>query len=375
MRPTHGVKILLVDDRPDKLLALQAVLGEMAGEVVTASSGADALRELLRHEFAVILLDVNMPGMNGFETAARIRQRKSLEHLPIIFITARDTSQAEVLHGYSLGAVDYLPTPLVPEVIKAKVSVFIELYKRTREVQEARDRLKETNEALETFSYTIAHDLRAPLRAMRGFSQALMEDYAPRLDSAGKQFVEFISNSAAHMDMLIDDLLNYSRLSRSELALEPTDLNALVQECVGHLAADIHRQNAKLEVSGDLPDVMAHSEALRHVLLNLLSNALKYVKPGIQPLIRVEAEEKGGLVRLWVRDNGIGISSAHSERIFRIFERLHGDAYPGTGVGLAIVQKSMERMGGKVGVESQPNSGSNFWIELPAVPSQIAIPQ
>ena len=365
MRASDKARILLVDDRPDKLVALQSVLSEMQNEVVVVSSGADALRELLRQEFAVILLDVNMPGMSGFETAARIRQRKALEHLPIIFVAARDTTQEEVLQGYSLGAVDYLPTPLVPEVIRAKVSVFVELHKKNKEIQRARDQLKESNEALETFSYTVAHDLRAPLRAMQGFSKALVEDYAARLDASGRQFLDFIASSATHMDRLIQDLLNYSKLSQHQLELKSTPLQAIVTECLQQLAVDIERQHAQVQVDDSLPSVIGHPEALKHVLLNLLSNALKYVRAGTRPKIRVHSEEREGNVRLWVHDNGIGISPEHRERVFRIFERLHGDAYPGTGVGLAIVQKSVERMGGTFGVESEPNQGSHFWFELP----------
>ena len=285
---------------------------------------------------------------------------------------------------------------------------------RTREIQE-------TNAELEAFTYSVSHDLRAPLRTMQGFTQALQEDYGDRLDSLGQDYARYITEAAVSMDTLISDLLTYSRLSRAEIRIQPIDLSRLITEALSQLDAELQERQAQVTVEEPLPQVMAHRTTLVQVVTNLLANAIKFVKPDVQPQVRVWAEELGSresavgtgertdyswahlegreeitplsppapsaspappapysllptphsppqVIRLWIQDNGIGIASEYHERIFRVFERLHGvETYPGTGIGLAIVRKGMERMGGQVGVESQPNQGSCFWIDLPKV--------
>jgi signal transduction histidine kinase len=210
---------------------------------------------------------------------------------------------------------------------------------------------------------------------MEGFSQALLEDYADRLDPVGQDYAHRIAAAAQHMDILIQDLLGYSRLSRIEMKLRPVVLEGVVQEALSLLTSEIQEKSAQVAVERPLPRVVGHQATLVRMVENLLSNAVKFVAPDVQPQVRVWAEtipttrppdHPTTLVRLWVEDNGIGIASEHHERIFRIFERLHGvETYPGTGVGLAIVRKGMERMGGRVGVESEPGLGSRFWVELP----------
>jgi signal transduction histidine kinase len=226
--------------------------------------------------------------------------------------------------------------------------------------------LQERNEELETFAYSISHDLRSPLRAMEGFSQALLEDYADRLDQTGRQHAERVVNAARTMDRLIDDLLAYSRLTRSDLHLRPLDLHQSVRTALEQLEAEVKSRQARIEIEEPLPAVVGHAPTLAQVLANLLANGIKFVPPGRTPEVRVRAEARDGRVRLWIEDNGIGVAPEHHERIFRVFERLHRTTeYPGTGIGLAIVRKAMERMGGSSGLESEPGRGSRFWIELP----------
>ncbi|MBF2064701.1 MAG: PAS domain-containing protein [Calothrix sp. C42_A2020_038] len=235
-----------------------------------------------------------------------------------------------------------------------------------QQVMERTSQLQTANNELEAFTYTISHDLRAPLRAMQGFAEALAEDYGQLLDEVGNEYISRIISSAQRLENLIQDLLSYSRLSRTDVYLQPISLDNLMFEVITQLDADLKAKNAQVIISAPLPVVLAHRNTLAQVIANLLTNAIKFIRVGEQPQVLIWAESKTpGWIRLWVRDNGIGIKGEHYKRIFRVFERLHGiERYPGTGVGLAIVRKGVERMGGRVGVESLPGQGSSFWIEL-----------
>lgn len=236
------------------------------------------------------------------------------------------------------------------------------------QVQARTAELAEVNAQLEAFASSVSHDLRAPLRAIGAFAQILQSESASQLDQQGQSYLQRIINSAQQMQALIADLLDYSRLSRANLRLEVVDLNAAVAAAIAELQPDIQSQQAELAVARGLPRVVAHPVTLVRVLVNLLSNAIKFVAPKTRPQIRVFAEARShSVIRLWVEDNGIGIAAQYQQQIFEVLERLHGvEAYPGTGIGLAIVQKGVERMGGVVGVESALGQGSRFWIELPA---------
>jgi two-component system sensor histidine kinase/response regulator len=387
------VSILIVDDTPENLVALEAVLVDLGQRLVKVTSGKEALRMLLKEEFAVILLDVNMPGMNGFETAALIRQRKNSEHVPIIFVTAISTTDTHMFKGYSLGAVDYIFTPVNAEVLRSKVSVFVELVKKSqavkqqaRQLQEANEvlrteittrkkaeqALKESNDELEAFSYSVSHDLRAPVRAMQGFARVLVEDYGDKLDAAARDYLDRIVTGACRMDNLIQDLLVYSRLGHTELSLGPISLKQLINEIVRQISPDIDAKKAEISVADDLPEVTGNKMALGQAVENLITNGLKFIPEGRAPKVRIEAQTIGQLVRLWIIDNGIGIPEEHHSRIFRVFERLHtAETFPGTGIGLAIVRKGVERMNGRVGLESEIGKGSRFWIELPAATAPV----
>ena len=369
------VNILLVDDRPDKLLAVETIIAELGQNVIKARSGQEALRFLLHTEVAVILLDVNMPGLDGFETAALIRQRQKSEHTPIIFLTAVSDTETHVSRGYSLGAVDYILAPVLPDVLRTKVAVFVELHKKNQQIRSLNEQLQkriaqltETNQALEAFTYSIAHDLRAPLRAMLGFSKALLEDYGEKMDASGQEFANRIVGSAKRMDDLIQDLLSYSRLSREQIKLGPVKLEAAFDDVLKQCEPQVREKEAEIRVETLHSEVWAHKGVLVQMLVNLLSNSLKFVATGVKPCVRIWTEEVDGWVRVSIQDNGIGIATEHHQRIFRVFERLHStEQFPGTGIGLANVSKAAERMGGRVGVESQPDQGSRFWVELPKV--------
>ncbi|MDZ8235808.1 MAG: ATP-binding protein [Nostoc sp. ChiQUE01a] len=265
-------------------------------------------------------------------------------------------------------------------------------------VSERTSALVEANKELETFAYSVSHDLRSPLRSMQGLAQALQEDYSDRLDSNGEDYIQRIVASAERMDGLIQDLLDYSRLSQVEINLRIINLTDIVIEAINQLEVELRSRQAQVNIQQPLPEVTGHRTILIQVLVNLLSNAIKFVPDNRQPEIRIWAEIVGedagsvrhgdaqklsntlsvspcprvppsslraSSIRLWVEDNGIGIAPEHQQRIFNVFERLHTqESYPGSGIGLAIVRKGVERMRGQVGVESIVGQGSRFWIEL-----------
>jgi PAS domain S-box-containing protein len=233
-----------------------------------------------------------------------------------------------------------------------------------KRVAERTAELTETNGQLEAFVYSIAHDLRAPLRSMQAFSSLLLDDYASHLDDTAQHYARRILRAAESMDTLLLDLLAYGRVARSQIELTPANVKAAWNAATTQNDHTIREKNARVEALLPLPPVCAHEATLVQILANLLGNALKFVPPDVTPRVTLRAETRHDFVRLWVEDNGIGIAPDYHERIFRVFERLNGKEYAGTGIGLSIVRKGVERMGGRAGVESVPGQGSRFWVEL-----------
>jgi PAS domain S-box-containing protein len=235
------------------------------------------------------------------------------------------------------------------------------LEERTREYQQFKAEL-------ESFSYAVAHDLRAPLRAIQGFSDALMEDYGPQLDPAGREYAERIAAGARRMERLIQDILSYTQISHREVHLASIRLEPAVKDAWLEITSQGDASDSDLLIPCALPAVLTNHGLLVKALTQLLSNAVKFVAPGTRACVRVYAEPADEMVRLWIEDNGIGIAPEFHRRIFGVFERLHGiEQYPGTGIGLAIARRAVERIGGRMGVESSVNAGSKFWMELPRI--------
>ena len=365
--------ILIVDDLPANLTALEAVLDGLGEPLAKAGSGEEALRQLLQSDFAVILLDVRMPGMDGIETARYVRMAKRSKCTPIIFVTAGDGDLDDALRGYSAGAVDYIKKPIQTDILRSKVRVFVELFRKEKELARRAEELTRANEALRTaykdlevFTYAVAHEFRAPLRAMSGFCGILREQYAGRsFDQEGQDYARRIEGGAKRMDALIRDLLTYCAVARSKVEAGPIDAGQVVRESLEGLALEIASGMAEVSVSEEFPTVFAHRSLFCIALTTILSNALKFVTREVRPRIRIGHEIRDGQVRIWVQDNGLGIDPEHQERIFGVFERLESTPeLPGTGIGLAIARAAAERMGGRVGVESEPGIGSRFWLEF-----------
>lgn len=379
------VNILLVDDQPANLTALEAMLQGLGQNLIKAESGREALRWLLTHDFAVILLDVKMPEMDGFETATLIRQRDKSRHTPILFLTAADSTQTQAVRGYAVGAVDYLVKPIVPEFVRSKVAVFVELAKKTEllrrqtqllaESEQAALELAETraelvrelehkNRELESFSYAVSHDLRAPLRRIDSFSRAVLESQGERLDDAGRRYLERVREASQHMSRLIDDVLYLSRVTRADLREHEVDLSALATLILSRLQESEPARKVDLKVR---PAVIVRGDGqlLRIALENLLENAWKFTSR--QPEARIEfgVTQAAGEPTYFVRDNGAGFDMTYVDRLFGPFQRLHPQAeFPGSGIGLATVQRIIHRHGGRVWAEGLPGQGATFQFTL-----------
>jgi signal transduction histidine kinase len=379
------VNILLVDDQPANLVALEAMLQSLGQNLIKADSGREALKWLLTHDFAVILLDVKMPEMDGFETAELIRQRDKSRHTPILFLTAADNTPTQAVRGYAVGAADYLVKPVVPEFVRSKVAVFVELAKKTellrrqakllaeseqasRELAETRAELvrdlEHKNRELESFSYAVSHDLRAPLRRIDSFSRAVLESQGDQLDEAGQRFLGRVREASQHMSQLIDDVLYLSRVTRADLREQEVDLSAVTDLILGRLQESEPQRKLDAKVRPGVI-VAGDGQLLKILMENLLGNAWKFTSKEPESRIEFGLTQAGGEPTYFVRDNGAGFDMTYADRLFGPFQRLHqvGD-FPGNGIGLATVQRIIHRHGGRVWAEGLVGQGATFYFTM-----------
>lgn len=378
--------ILLVDDDPKGLLATEVVLSELKQTTIKAKSGKEALRLVLEYEFAVILLDVRLPDMDGFQIAEFIRQHKKSRNTPIIFMTAYGRDDLMISKGYSLGAVDYIFKPIIPEILRAKVAVFIQLFettaqlkestrqleqqsqkelqKRARELEKLNKELEDSNRELDQFAYIASHDLREPLRTITNFIQLLEDKYRDTFTAEGRQYMAFISDGAGRMKSLIKDLLEFSHVGRQELMREPLMAASILENVQQNLQNEISKSGATVTHEANV-EVRINPPLFQQLLQNLISNSLKFMDDK-KPEIHFSVKDQGNKWLFSLKDNGIGISKEHQKVIFQIFQRLHKtEEYPGTGIGLAICEKIVRKHGGRIWVESEPRQGSTFFFAIP----------
>ena len=409
------VKILVVDDRADNHISIEVILEKDNYTIVKANSGKAALKVLLNdHDFSLILMDVQMPELNGYETATIIYERDKLRNIPIIFITANNYDEDFMFKGYRMGGVDYIYKPINPELLRAKVAVFVELYSKNqqlmlqekkllaaneflqkeieeRKISEERvkhlneqlvannESLKQMNEELDQFAYMASHDLQEPLRKIQVFSDKILRNN--NFDPDSEKYFGKIINSSKRMQHLINNLLDFSRHTVSSNDFKKTSLNELVKNVLTELEVEIEKSNARINYE-NLPVVSAVPGLMQQLFYNLFSNAIKFRKPAVDLVIDVKAEKMNPIdipkfikygqgknyYKITMQDNGIGFDDKYAEDIFRVFKRLHSyQEFEGTGVGLSICKKIVEKHNGFIKAESKIDTGSTFIIGLPEI--------
>jgi two-component system, sensor histidine kinase and response regulator len=386
MAQAHISNILLVDDEQANLDALEAVLEGLGQRLIRAMRGEQALKCVLEHDFAVILLDVQMPGMSGIEAAALIRARERSRTTPIIFLTGMMRTAEMVFSGYSAGAVDYLMKPLEPEVLRAKVAVFVELDRARHELEQEiservriaeqvselnnalrqkNDDLLAANADLEAFCHSVSHDLRMPLRHIHSYISILEASAASKLNAEERRHVTTVQKAALRMTRLIDDLLAFSRIGRAAMHRQRIRMAELIDETFQDLAPDLTNRRIDWERHA-IPDTVGDPQLLKQVWVNLLANAVKYTRPRDPAKIEIGAEEADNEIIYYVKDNGVGFNMQYADRLFGVFQRLHTDKdFEGTGVGLANVRRIVQRHGGRTWAEGAEGRGATVYFSLP----------
>ncbi|MCX4246835.1 hybrid sensor histidine kinase/response regulator [Paraliomyxa miuraensis] len=362
-RPYDGdANVLVVDDDPEHLAVLEAALTELGVRVTTSSSGEDALQHAMQRSFAVILLDVDLPGIDGFETARLIRSREHGEHVPIMFITGHRQHHHDVQRGYELGAVDYLFEPIVPSVLRAKVKTFVDLHDRTMEV----DRLSEADRRKDEFIALLAHELRTPLMPLvAGLRLIATRSAADPVVSDARDKME---RHVRHLERLVDDLTDIARIREGKLEMDraSVDLGTVVDQARDMCCGMIAKRHQLLIIEGQPGAVAVHADPVRltQVVSNLLTNASRYSYPGGRIWVHWGCDGEHAFVR--VADEGRGIRPEFIERVFDPFSQERSGS-PGLGLGLALVRQIVETHRGNVQVESQgPGRGSEIVVTLPA---------
>ena len=358
--------VLLVDDRPENLLALEGVLKPLGTRLVKAKSGEEALMRLLRETFAVILLDVQMPRLDGLQTAELIKQREQTRHIPIIFITALSRETAYIFKGYEQGAVDYLLKPVDPDILRAKVRVFCDLFVRGEQI---RQRAFET-EAKDVFLADVVHELKTPLAAAKAQAQLALHQLGEQRKEPGTaRALKLISHQIDRLSRLVSDLLDVSRLDSGELKLERSefDLTSLLEDTRSRMQPLGDRHEIRVQAPERLP-IVADKDRIEQVLANLVGNAIRYSPDG--GAILITAETNGTGAHVTIKDHGLGIPKDVQGQLFQRFGRLHGTALGGLGLGLTISKGIVDRHGGDLWVESsgKAGEGSTFHLHIPLQP-------
>jgi two-component system, sensor histidine kinase and response regulator len=384
METNTSVTILIVDDKTENIFALEKLLERPERTFLKATDGNDGLRLALEKNIDLIILDVQMPGMDGFEVAQVLKSHKKTKDIPIIFASAEKKERQSIMKGFEEGAVDYLSKPLDPDLTRAKVSVLLkiqlqkkELLEKTVSLEKAHAQINQlnadlhknikqlelTNKDLESFSYSVSHDLRSPLRSIIGYSKMLEEDCLDLNDNA-KKSLKAVQRNAEKMNRLIDDLLEFSKTGRKELVKSEVNVKELIQNTVTEICNSV---NHKAEIRlGYIDSTYADHSLLTQVWINLISNAIKYSAKKENPVVEIGSQRSENNIVYYVKDNGAGFSMDYVDKLFGVFQRLHkSDEFEGTGVGLAIVQRIITRHGGQIWAEAKVDEGATFYFSLP----------
>lgn len=378
-------KILIVDDKIENLVSLERVLSDFNVEFVRAESGEAALKQTLKEEFAMAILDVQMPGMDGYETLEFMRQRKKTKYLPVIFVSAIHQSDLHIIKGIETGAVDFIPKPIIPEILQGKVKVFLDLYRQRKELDTLLEYLERKNEELiiekqkaeeatnakSLFLANMSHEIRSPMNGMLGLSRLLLDS---DLNDEQKDMLKVMTTSGENLLQIINDILDYSKIEAGQIEIENIafDIKQLT-DTIYHLLnfkAIEKGIEFNIEIDKDIPEnLLGDSFRLNQILMNLANNAIKFTHKG-SVLLSIKCLEKNNqYVSLFftIKDTGIGISKDAQKKLFKEFTQSDSSTtrqYGGTGLGLAISKNLTNLMGGKINLESEPGVGSEFMFEL-----------
>jgi len=379
-------KILIVDDLLENLISLEAILEDFDIELDRAFSGEEALRLSIKEEYALAILDVQMPGMNGYETLEMMRQRKKTRYLPVIFVSAIHQSDLHIIKGIETGAVDFIPKPIIPDILKGKVRVFLDLYLQRKrlddlllQMEDANLNLKiEKNKAEDAtrtksmFLANMSHEIRTPLNGVIGLSKLLQKS---KLNEEQRELLDIITNSGENLLQIINDILDFSKIESGQVHFENInfELHTLINNVfqLMRFKADENGINLKYNISKEIPEIL-NGDPLRisQILMNLVNNAIKFTHKGSVTLEVELLNHEGATNRVLFRviDTGIGISDEGKLLLFKEFSQSElsiSRKYGGTGLGLAISKNLVSLMNGEIGVESELGKGSEFWFRLP----------
>jgi signal transduction histidine kinase len=375
MPNTRFSGVLVVEGSESERQRLCDILEREGFRVVGCGSAADALERIRQHNFSVALFGPRMPDLGGTQLLERMRGYD--EHLRVIVFSGAASSDATPV-ARERGAFACVERPgdsseLIRHVYRAcQERANHEARDLQRAVAERMEELARSNHELDDFAFIVAHDLRSPLLTIAGYSQMLLDDYPMALDAAGAEYLTQIVRGVERMDRMIEDLLNYSRVGRSPQTLERVDLQAVVTHSVANLQASIREQGATIE-SGPLPTVLGNQSQLVQLFQNLIANAIKF-RRDVVPVVRVKAQGSSGDWEFTVEDNGIGIAERDMGRLFQVFQRVQCGNYPGTGIGLAICKKIVERHGGRIWLDSAVGQGTKVLFTLPKAESSATRP-
>jgi len=378
-------KILIVDDLLENLISLEAILDDLNVELIRAFSGMEALRLCSKEDFALVILDVQMPEMNGYETLELLRQRKKTKYLPVIFVSAIHRSDLNIIRGIETGAIDFIPKPIVPEILKGKVAVFLDLYRQRTKLNNLIIELEETNlnlknakndaeEALRTKSRFLAnmtHEIRTPLNGVIGLSRMLQKS---ELNAEQQEWISIITTSGENLLKIINDILDFSKNESGQIILENIDfeINGLLKNVykLMKFKADESGLDFSYHLSKEVPAIVNGDPfRISQILMNLVNNAIKFTQKGhVKLSVELDDQTKDSIRILFrIKDTGIGISEEGKSLLFKEFSQAESSTsrkYGGTGLGLIISKNMVELMHGEIGVESEINKGSEFWFKL-----------